>query len=595
MKQSNLISILILFFSLLSVQSVVADDPTGISNNCLTFNNLKTIYGDFTLNISSYPCNKISFSTNLTSAGLGSKQQIKVSSNVGNTGIFNITKSSSSYNLEISTNATSIQIAHEYGGITREIKDIKVHIAPHTKLNTTSLTFNTSVNDTDGDIQTVSFHSFLTGASGMTISIVDANDKPTDVDGQVSLVDATDGNATDGNTTDGIITYKANQLGKINEKSFQIKFVPNKIQTNANCTIKITNPKADINSEIKIPVTLNSSLSAPTLSCTSYGYTFVNLSWNEIPGADKYILYDDDTKIKEYTNTTKSATISGLEYGSRHKYTIKSVVDSALSNPSNAIEVTTYAYPSVQNIEFTNVTQNSFTVNWSPVTNLPANHKVIQYHIHLWQPYASETEGTFIKAIDTTGTSCDFTGLIDNTQYTAYVDVEYQYTLNGETKNVHEQRWSSATITTTSFIPTTPFDGEKMYKGEWYRVLVNSTKTLVSGHHTYATNGTYEFDLKYPCNNLSYQAWLNKSANIVHSIHDNATNNTKELQKDPDYLDANRYNHSDAIDTSIKKVIFTGHQGGTGDKTIYLDNIYAKIAPHIIMSNDVNFDFTDTG
>ncbi len=306
-----------------------------------------------------------------------------------------------------------------------------------------------------------------------------------------------------------------------------------------------------------------------TLKCDQIGYTFAKLSWNAIDNADSYDLYDGSTLIGRYT--TPSATIETLNYGSTHKYTVKSVIGSTISNPSNTVEITTTSYPQVQNVHFSNVKQNQVTVNWNPVTISPANHSLVRYHVHFYK-IAATAEGTFIKAITTTETSYTFDGLTDNTQYTAYVDVEYQYTLNGETKNVHESRWSSAAVTTASFIPTTAFDGVQIYKGEWHRVMVNSTKNI--------TDATYTFPLNYPCENLSYEAWLSGSANISHTISVDATGESVNLA-DQDWQSNNRYTSTKTIKTNTKQIIFTGNQGATGNKTIYLDNIYAKITPHI--------------
>ena len=313
-----------------------------------------------------------------------------------------------------------------------------------------------------------------------------------------------------------------------------------------------------------------------TLKCDQIGYTFAKLSWNAIDNADSYDLYDGSTLIGRYT--TPSATIETLNYGSTHKYTVKSVIGSTISNPSNTVEITTTSYPQVQNVHFSNVKQNQVTVNWDPVTISPANHSLVRYHVHFYK-IAATAEGTFIKAITTTETSYTFDGLTDNTQYTAYVDVEYQYTLNGETKNVHESRWSSAAITTASFIPTTAFDGVELYKGEWHRVMVNSTKNI--------TDATYTFPLDYPCENLSYEAWLSGSANISHTISVDATGESVNLA-DQDWQSNNRYTSTKTIKTNTKQIIFTGNQGATGNKTIYLDNIYAKITPHI------SFNIPDT-
>ena len=404
--------------------------------------------------------------------------------------------------------------------------------------------------------------------------------EPLRVGDTIDLVPAT---INSGNT----ITYTSNNNAEIKDGKIIIKAAGNISITASHPGDREWQPV----SETKTTTAYQYNVSPPTPYEVAYKY--VKLSWSAIHEADSYDIYEGNTPIAKNIHEL-NYTISGLDYASTHTYTIKTN-DAGSYTPQSSgtnITITTKPFPLVKNLRLDGEPgQNQVTIKWDHA-DLLENHELVEYLIHLYK----EGETSEDEYLPGTNTSYTITGLTDATTYTAYIGVQYRQNLDGAVFHpVKVTEWIPIVITTKSFVPTTEHDGVVMYKGEWYRVMLNSTKTLVSGHHTYATNGTYEFDLKYPCNNLSYQAWLNKSANIVHSIHDNATNNTKELQKDPDYLDANRYNHSDAIDTSIKKVIFTGHQGGTGDKTIYLDNIYAKIAPHIIMSNDVNFDFTDTG
>lgn len=135
-----------------------------------------------------------------------------------------------------------------------------------------------------------------------------------------------------------------------------------------------------------------------------------------------------------------------------------------------------------------------------------------------------------------------------------------------------------------AYFTTEKFDGVKLYKNydnKWLRIMLNNKQDI--------TDKTYTFQLNYPCNNISYEAWLSGSANISHTISVDATGESKNLA-DQDWQNGNRYKSTQSIKTDIKQIIFTGNQGATGNKTIYVDNIYAEIAPHIILntSNEQN-------
>ncbi len=318
-----------------------------------------------------------------------------------------------------------------------------------------------------------------------------------------------------------------------------------------------------------------------TLKCDAIGYTFAKLSWTNIAEAESYILYDNNIEKGRYS--TNSATLTGLDYGSSHKYTVKSVIGNTTSNPSNTVEVTTPAYPQVQNVHFSNVQQNQVTVNWNPVTNLPTNHSLVCYHVHFYENAAGT--GTTGIGITTTETSYTFTGLIDNTQYTAYVDVEYQYTLNGETKNVMESRWSSAAVTTTSFIPTTPFDGAELYKGIWYRVNLNSEIRINDGYLD-DEDKPYEMNLLYPCEpKVDFQ--INTSSAI--GIYGDATIKIDETRTDnwenihtKSYRGKNQSGTSNTSGHDIKALKFYCDGGNNANE--YIHDIWLTIAPHILLN-----------
>lgn len=562
MKKFNLFTFLILFFTFLGVQYIHADEPTGISSdNCLTFNSISSITPNSTLNINSYPCNNISFDAYYTSWS-AIKQRIKITSNNNDNHTIELSRNSTNYNKSISTSATSITIKNDNGAITKKINNIKVQIAPHTKLNTKSLSFNTSLTDADGETQTVDFYSFLTGGSSMTISIVDADGNPTDIEGQVALV--------------GTPGYEANKLGKINEEFFQIKFKPTKI-VNATCSIKIENPGAEVNPTLYIPVTLKSSLPAPTLNCDAFGYTFAKLSWNTIDGANSYNLYDGNTKIGNYTTT--NATISSLNYASSHSYTVTSVVGSAESNKSEAVTVNCPAYPTIKNITSSNVQTDKVTISWKQEDRI-ANHSYVEYIILVYENGSLKHETT------TTNTSITLENLTNKKPHSVKVGVKYQYELDGTqivspNKEI-ENQWVSTSFTTKDPLTEAPYNesynGIINYQGVWYYVNLNNDINI--------TSNPMPIKSGYPCNYLTFKAF-SEGAGAA------SVDNSVGVKEDDEHIyTTNKWSFSTAEQTGETKIktttsaisIFKNSGTTTEVSPLKVRNIWLTIEPHILLN-----------
>ena len=267
----------------------------------------------------------------------------------------------------LSTNATGIAFRRVAGSAARYIRNVYIKMAPHTKMNTSSISFvNVPVGTTK--TQTIDFYSFLSGGSGIQAYVIDNNNNQVNVTG----------------LTLSRTSIAANECEKVGENNYSITvtFNPQSIFSLTGYKVRIVNSGAVIGSTIDIPInTLSSALTPPTLSCTVNAYDYVTLSWNKIDGATSYNIYDNNTLIKSVTST--SATITGLIMGSNHKYTVKSVYASSLSNPSNVVDVTTHSYPKTSSIWFSNVSQNSFTINWNKVDIL-ANHAFVRYRVHIY-------------------------------------------------------------------------------------------------------------------------------------------------------------------------------------------------------------------
>ncbi len=473
------------------------------------------------------------------------------------------------------------------GSKTIYVDNIYAKIAPHTRLlngtnNTTALAnhntistavfnteFNTPLNTQDS--RTIKFYSVLTGANGFKVSIYNPNNINLTEQG-IKLYHSGFGEVNE-------IPVGANEFLSIENRegwNFEIRHNPTKLISNATIYIRISNPGA-VNATIDIPVKLSSSLATPEgLKCDASGYTFAQLSWNAVEGAEKYNLYDGNTLVGTYTTT--SATITGLAYGSNHSYTVTSVVGSTESNRSNtAVQVICPAYPQIQNIHFTNLQQNQVTVNWDPVTITPNGHSIARYHIHLYQP---STAGTFIKAFTTTETSYPLTDLIDNTEYTVYIDVEYQYTLNGNTITDTDWPWSYASFTTTSFITSDPFIGVKMYKGAWYYVNLNNDINI--------TSNPMPIKLGYPCNYLTFKAntvgaGTLSIGNSVGVKEDNEHTYTTEKWS----LSNEEHDGTTKIKTTTSAIsIFMASGNATEVSQLKVKNIWLTIEPHILLKEN---------
>ena len=267
MKKFNLLSIFVLLFVLLFVQKVEAQtqqngtwyviyDTEEHSKDGMSKGEIKT-YSNLqypntgTLSVQSY--------INYT-LGNGELTLYQNASEFVNSVTIEKGKIWNDESFSVNTNATSFKFETPYHTYKRKIRNIFLQMATHTKLLNTSLSFNTSLTDTDGETRTVDFDSFLTGSNGMTISIVDANGNATTIDGLSLNRESVD----------------KNTLEKVGENKYSINltFKPTKIITNATCSIKIYNQGAAINETLYIPVTLNSSLPAPTLKCDAFGYKF---------------------------------------------------------------------------------------------------------------------------------------------------------------------------------------------------------------------------------------------------------------------------------------------------------------------------------
>ena len=486
----------------------------------------------------------------------------------------------------LSPNATAIAFRRVAGDSERRVKNIYVKMAPHTKMNTSSISFvNVPVGTTQ--TQTIDFYSFLSGGSGIQAYIVDGSGNQVTVAG-LSL---------------SITSIGANVLEKIGENNYSIKvtFNPQSIFSYTGYKVRIVNSGAPIGSTIDIPIsTLSSALYPPTLKCDENAYDYVRLSWNKIDGATSYKIYDNGSFVTSVTST--STTITNLVMGSNHKYTVTSVYASSESNHSNAVNVTTNSYPKTSSVWFSNVGQNSFTINWNKVDIL-ANHAFVRYRVHIYYHDYYDvrcerpTAYRIIENIENINTtSLTINDVDDATRFCVYVGVDFKYTLNGSTKtfdvSAYQQGgvnvgWVSAFVETpTTYNASAAIkDAFYIYKGEWHYINLNITNTLPGGA------SPFYWYFSYPQENLKYRAWVIDAANVTHYVEDDATGKKYKLTGTnygyTTYLEDNKFQTEVlAISQSSTQVRFLGTRDPGGLKYIYVGDMYSKVARHILMETE---------
>ena len=491
------------------------------------------------------------------------------------------------YGLEtnkLNPNATGIAFRRVAGSAARYVKNVYVKMVPHTKMNTSSISFvNVPVGTTQ--TQTIDFYSFLSGSNGIQAYIVDGSGDKKDVAGlKLSRTD-----------------IGANECEKVNENvySITVTFNPQSISSLSGYKVRIYN-KGAIGERIDIPITtLSSALYPPTLKCDENAYDYVKLSWNKIDGATSYNIYDNGNLVTSVTGT--SAAITGLVMGSNHKYTVRSIYGSSNSNPSNEVNVSTHSYPKTSNVWFSNVGQNSFTINWNKI-DLLANHNFVRYQVHIYyhdyyDVRCERATGFRTEYITNHNqTSLTISNVDDATRFVVYVGVDFNYTLNGQTKSydvssytkdgIHAGWVNNFVETQTTYNSSAEIsNGIYIYKGEWHYINVNIANYLFG-----AVLGK-QWPFYYPQENLKYRAWVSEAGNVWHNVTDNATGKTYTLTGGnygaPTY-DVNNKLQTEVlpIDQTLTEVAFTGYRDFGGLKAIYVGDCYSKVARHILMENE---------
>ena len=193
-------------------------------------------------------------------------------------------------------------------------------------------------------------------------------------------------------------------------------------------------------------------------------------------------------------------------------------------------------------------------------------------------------------------TSLTINNVDDATRFVVYVGVDFNYTLNGQTKSYDVSSytkggeyagWVSASVETqTTYNASAEIsNGIYIYKGEWHYININIANDLLG-----VLIGQ-QWPFYYPPENLKYRAWVSQAGNVTHYVEDDATGRKYKLTG-TNYgyttYDTNNKLQTEvySISQTLDKVVFTGSRDPFGGQKIYVGDAYSKIARHILIEND---------
>ncbi len=167
------------------------------------------------------------------------------------------------------------------------------------------------------------------------------------------------------------------------------------------------------------------ALSAPTVTVSNKS-TGIQITWNKVTGATKYVLYRGSTGIKTFSST---ATLSYLDTsvksknGSKYTYKVVAVVaDSSKQYQTSSTTKTIYRLTSPTISKVTNSATKSLSVYWNK--NSSATGYQIQYSLN-----SSFSSSTKLYITKNSTVSKQITGLTKGKYY--YVRVRSYKTVNG--------------------------------------------------------------------------------------------------------------------------------------------------------------------
>ena len=205
-----------------------------------------------------------------------------------------------------------------------------------------------------------------------------------------------------------------------------------------------------------------SNSTASNISTSSF-----TANWQAISGANYYNINVKKCSDADYSNalsfqTSSSSTslaLSGLECGACYRFQVQAVCSSgsgswSTSNPSD-IQLTQPAIPNASSVTFSNISQTSFTANWTVISG------AIGYRVN----YTTCTGTYTLQDLPTSTNSITINSLIANTQYKIQIRAVYP--------NSCFSAWSPSSPCVTTLSNScitwtgTPPTGEKLTAAEY--------------------------------------------------------------------------------------------------------------------------------
>ncbi len=223
----------------------------------------------------------------------------------------------------------------------------------------------------------------------------------------------------------------------------------------------------------EVTVKANVTLPVPTLEASEITYNSAKLSWNAVPGAEKYKLNFIGGNSIETTDTW--SVCDTLKLHSSNQFTVQAYGGGQYTDPSNVVTVNTLDLAAPQNFRAEEVSYTSIPTLWDAVKDATG------YRIQ------NETLYTY-EDVDAGTTAYMFAALTDNTTYTISVTPIY----DGELSN----NKVSLTVTTQE-MPYVPVSSCEQFRD----VNERSMEAFIIGKST-----DYNFDKAVYKSNVSFKA-----------------------------------------------------------------------------------------
>ncbi|GEM_PF-2017765 len=239
---------------------------------------------------------------------------------------------------------------------------------------------------------------------------------------------------------------------------------------------KVYGPYSKIVTAIPVP-------SAPTVKVTLNSYNSLNITWNEIDGADKYEISRSTSSASGYapiyTTDTLSYTDAGLATGKTYYYKVRALVEDTPIVYGDYSKVTSLkVIPTTPVIKVSVYTYTSLKISWNEVEGATG------YRVYR----ATSSSGTYTYLGATTSTSYTSTGLATGKYY--YYKVLAYTTANGVTTYSAYSSVKYAKVT-----PSTPTASAESYSSNSIKISWGAVSgaTMYELYWAASESGNYTF------------------------------------------------------------------------------------------------------